>query len=73
MKAGYQKKELQTSPIIPEPANDGLHLLARMIVQLLLKQQTKSNFKLDGAKPVDIPTESNSLGGPQITSEYKRG
>ncbi len=57
MGAGYRKKKVQTSPIIPEPANDGLRLLARMIVQSLLQQKAESNLETGGAKQVKIPPE----------------
>ena len=57
---GYHKKKVGTSPIIPEPANDGLRLLARMIVQSLLRQQTENNLELGEPKQVKIPPETNS-------------
>jgi len=60
MGTGYRKKKVQTSPIIPEPANDGLRLLARMIVQSLLQQQAESNLESGVAKQVEIPPESTS-------------
>ena len=60
MGVGYRKKKVQTSPIIPEPANDGLRLLARMIVQSLLRRQAGNNLEPDGAKQAKIPPESTS-------------
>jgi len=58
MGAGYRKKKVQTSPAIPEAESDGLRLLARMIVQSLLRQQTESNREPGGAKQVKISPES---------------
>jgi hypothetical protein len=56
----YRKKKEQASPIIPESANGGLRLLARLIVQSLLRQQTESNLESGGAKQVKIPPASTS-------------
>jgi len=60
MGARHHKKKAQISPVIPEPANDGLRLLARMIVQSLLRQQAESNLESGGAEQVNIPPESTS-------------
>ncbi len=60
MEAGYREKKGQASPIIPEPVNDGLRLLARMIVQSLLQQQAESNLESGVAKQIEIPPESTS-------------
>ena len=60
MGAGYHKKKKLALPVAPEPENDGLRLLARMIVQSLLRQQAESNLESGGAEQVNIPPESTS-------------
>jgi hypothetical protein len=60
MEVEYREKKGQASPIIPEPANDGLRLLARMIVQSLLRQQSENNLELGEPKQVKIPPETTS-------------
>jgi hypothetical protein len=60
MGAGCHKRKAQTSPAIHEMANDGLRLLARMIVQSLLRQQAENNRKLGEAEQVKTPQESTS-------------
>lgn len=45
---------------MPEPENEGLRILAKMIVQSLLRQQAENDRELGVAEQVKTPNESTS-------------
>jgi hypothetical protein len=56
----HRKKGAKTSPVFTEAENDGLRLLAKMIVRSLLRQNDENYRKPGGEKKIEIPSESIS-------------
>ena len=73
---GYHKKKKQALPVAPEPENDGLRLLAKMIVQSLLRRQAKSNREPGGAehwRAGGIMLQTMPKASPLVAAEEGKG
>ncbi len=61
----YRKKRVQTLPVTPEPENDGLRMLARIIARVHIQN------KLNKVESQDIDEENNNDSSNPFYSRTK--